>query len=249
MIKPVLVLAAVTLLSARAADAQQAERDRCTTHLYRTAGAANGRSGATAQQWTATGDSLAAEVRAAARQAGIAQPTGLVVLAFNERDRSRPEISTPQSNVPERMVQQVLARHPELVAAAPAGSEVVFFSLDSIAAPMLAEGTAVEECRPAVANQERFFREIDAIQRRAERSDQVQSGPTQVNLRILVSRDGSPAHVVVTRRSGWPALERMVVDAARSIRFHPATINGTPMEAWVELPIVLEIRGPINTRP
>lgn len=248
MTKPVLLLAAATLVSARAADAQQAGQNRCTTHVYRAGQTVNGQSGTAARQWIAAGDSLAAEVRTAARQAGIAQPAGLVVLAFNGRDRSRPDVSTPQSNVPERTVRQVLARYPGLVAAAPAESDVVFFSLDSVAAPTLVEGTAVEECRPAPVNQERFLREIEAIQRRAERTDQVQSGPTQVNLRILVSRDGSPAHVTVVRRSGWPAVERMVVDAARWIRFDPATINGTPVEAWVELPIVLVIHGGFDTR-
>jgi TonB family protein len=191
-------------------------------------------------------DSVESDVGAAARQAGIAQPAGLVVMVIRGRAPERAEIHTHEANVGADIVRAALARRAPLLAALPEHETTLHFRLDPLPTPP-GDTLRVEECVPRVANVDRFRREIQDIERREPPVPGVMPRTT-VHVRMLVSRDGEVAFATVTRRSGNPAVERRVLEATGALRFQPATVNGTPMDVWVELPVQLELQGPSTSR-
>lgn len=58
-----------------------------------------------------------------------------------------------------------------------------------------------------------------------------------VVLRVLVRADGSVAKIEVTESSGIPTLDAAALRAAPAWKFTPATSNGTPIDAWVIVPV------------
>jgi len=58
-----------------------------------------------------------------------------------------------------------------------------------------------------------------------------------VVLSVRVSRDGRPLSVSVKQSSGHSVLDEAALAAVRAWRFEPATLNGAPVEAEVEVPI------------
>jgi hypothetical protein len=56
-------------------------------------------------------------------------------------------------------------------------------------------------------------------------------------MRLLLSREGEVVFGVVTRRGPGSATERAILQAARDLRFRPATVGGVPVDVWVEQPI------------
>lgn len=54
---------------------------------------------------------------------------------------------------------------------------------------------------------------------------------------MLVSREGEVVFGVVTRRDAGGDIERGVLDLTRTLRFRPATVDGVPVDVWVEQPI------------
>ncbi len=66
---------------------------------------------------------------------------------------------------------------------------------------------------------------------------QVKAAEGRVVLRLLVRVDGRVDHVDVGVSSGYDALDRTAIEAARTWRFAPATRDGQPIEAWVVIPV------------
>lgn len=64
----------------------------------------------------------------------------------------------------------------------------------------------------------------------------------RVVLRILVRADGRVGRSEVARSSGQSALDQAAVTAASSWRFDPATKDGTPIDAWVLVPVRFIVR-------
>jgi protein TonB len=64
-----------------------------------------------------------------------------------------------------------------------------------------------------------------------------------VIVRARVSRDGKCLAAEVTRSSGHTVLDAAAAAAVRAWRFRPATSDGTPVEAEVEVPIRFELTG------
>jgi TonB family protein len=58
----------------------------------------------------------------------------------------------------------------------------------------------------------------------------------RVIVRVLVGTDGVPRRVIAV--SGPKLLMGAAVEGVRRWRFKPATTNGSPVEVWVEIPIV-----------
>ncbi len=65
----------------------------------------------------------------------------------------------------------------------------------------------------------------------------VEAAQGLVVLRVLVRRDGSVAQAEVMRSSGVPALDAAALRSAATWNFTPATRDGTPIEAWVLIPV------------
>ncbi len=55
-----------------------------------------------------------------------------------------------------------------------------------------------------------------------------------VDLSLWVDSTGAVDHVQMRETSGVPALDRAAMQAARELRYHPATRNGRPDGTWVE---------------
>jgi TonB family protein len=238
----VLLLTAAALLAALPADAQRNRTPPCRTLARNAPLSARERADSAANVLRRViADSLRADVAAAARQAGIGQPAGLVVVVIP--DRGGPEVHRHESNVEEETIRQALARRATLTGSLPRGDNTLYFRLDPLLDAASAGSMTVEECQPQVLNVDRFTREVLAIGRREQPGPGVLMSPTNVLLRMLVSREGEVAYVTLERRSGRPAVNRMIMDAARTLRFEPATLNGTPRDVWVEQPIELDMRG------
>lgn len=57
--------------------------------------------------------------------------------------------------------------------------------------------------------------------------------PEPVAVRALISADGQPLHVTLSRPSGDVQYDSLAVEAARRCRFSPAIRNGQPVSAWI----------------
>lgn len=65
-----------------------------------------------------------------------------------------------------------------------------------------------------------------------------------VRLNILVNPDGSVARLELAQSSGHPRLDRSAMEAVRSSwKFEPARQGGTPVAAWVVVPIEFTLRS------
>jgi protein TonB len=65
----------------------------------------------------------------------------------------------------------------------------------------------------------------------------------QVMLRVLVSAAGQPARIELRASSGFDSLDRAAQDAVARWRFVPARQGDSPVEAWVQVPIVFKLQG------
>jgi protein TonB len=64
-----------------------------------------------------------------------------------------------------------------------------------------------------------------------------------VTLRVLVTREGTPARVSVEQTSGSRHLDEAALDAVKGWRFVPARRGNEEVEAWVVVPIVFRLES------
>ncbi|MEO0318482.1 MAG: hypothetical protein RL404_2159 [Pseudomonadota bacterium] len=62
-----------------------------------------------------------------------------------------------------------------------------------------------------------------------------------VVLRVLVRHDGTAGSVEVKSSSGFPRLDNAAVEAVRSWRFNPATVDGKAVDEWYQVPIPFKL--------
>mgnify|MGYP006271870189 CR=1 FL=1 len=62
-----------------------------------------------------------------------------------------------------------------------------------------------------------------------------------VVLRVLVKSDGSAGTVEVKSPSGFPRLDQSAVEAVKTWRFNPATLDGKPVDEWYQVPIPFKL--------
>jgi periplasmic protein TonB len=67
-----------------------------------------------------------------------------------------------------------------------------------------------------------------------------QQGEVLVHVRL--DAEGTAVEIVVHRPSGFQMLDRAAVAAVRSWHFLPATRDGRPVSAWVEIPVRFHLR-------
>lgn len=64
----------------------------------------------------------------------------------------------------------------------------------------------------------------------------------EVLVRVRLDPEGAAVEIVVHRPSGFQMLDRAAVAAVRSWHFLPATRDGRPVSAWVEIPVRFHLR-------
>ncbi|HST61503.1 MAG TPA: energy transducer TonB [Longimicrobium sp.] len=183
-------------------------------------------------------------MRDAARQAGVEQPEGLVVVEVNARRPERSVVHTHHANVQEDLVRGVVAEHTGLFPTLPARTGVLHFRLDSLS---LADGLLDRaiECEPRLADPGQVGAAMEAIVAR-ERPLPAGSDPrANVAVRMLVTREGGVAYAELARSSSSPTLNTAILSTMQTLRFLPAAIGDQPVDAWVELPI----RMTVNVAP
>ncbi len=62
-----------------------------------------------------------------------------------------------------------------------------------------------------------------------------------VTLRVMVRRDGSAGTVEVKSSSGYPRLDQSAIEAVKTWRFNPATMDGKPIDEWYIVPIPFKL--------
>jgi len=182
-------------------------------------------------------DTLAARFRAAALEAGVAEPAGLVVVEIRDRRRGTAEVTPHASNVSYAVLRGVVDAHAELIARWPERDGVFNLRLDRPYRPAPTEvAREAVECQPSIVDLNRLRRDLDVLSRRQGPLAPGQDPRVELRVRMLVSRNGDVAYARLAGRGVRPALNEAVLELARQIRFNPASVNGVPVDVWVELP-------------
>jgi protein TonB len=64
----------------------------------------------------------------------------------------------------------------------------------------------------------------------------------EVLVRVRLDPEGAAVEIVLHRPSGFQMLDRAAIAAVRSWHFLPATRDGRPVSAWVEIPVRFHLR-------
>jgi TonB family protein len=185
-------------------------------------------------------DSLYTVLRSAAREAGVAQPVGIVFAQMRDRRDDAVRVWSYRSNVPDAVSQAVISRHTRLLACWPEREVFVNLRLDSLPA---ADGFAMRRM-PVLLNPQEFADDLQRISSRRSSDPLNRTRLVTLNVRMLITRDGEVAHAEVTRRTTNADMERAVLDAVRRMRFRPAVRrSGEPADVWVEQPIQVQVAG------
>jgi TonB family protein len=102
-----------------------------------------------------------------------------------------------------------------------------------------------ESCPPALANPrdvEQALREGLIAHRRAHPGYAPPPHPTVVD--VFVDTLGVVTETRVQQLSGDAAADRIALDAARGMRFHPARLDSRPVPVWSRLPVQLRLEAP-----
>ena len=245
----IILIAAAALLAAVPAPAQQQSMAGCqaigTRPLNRRAAADSVR--LAAQRVVL--DSLKSAVLDAARQSGVAQPEGLVILEVRGPRPERTEIHLWRANVSDAVVRGVLASRGPLLATLPQRETTLHFRL-SYPSRDGARGDSLMECLPRPTDLSQFVQEITRASQSQPPLPAGSNPNTTLQVRMLVSREGEVAHARLSRRTHQPSLDAAILAAARRLRFVPASVGGAPVDVWVEQPVHLQVEvEPRRSRP
>jgi TonB family protein len=131
------------------------------------------------------------------------------------------------------------------LAAWPAGRGGWTFVRVRAGAAPLVDRPAVRTTGPRLAD--RVFEEgLTELAQAFARREDVAEGSYRAVLRLRVRADGTPdpATVRLVRAVGDAELDSAVLALVPRMRFHPATVEGIPVRAWVRQPIRFEIPEP-----
>jgi TonB family protein len=234
-----ILLLAAGLLAAAPADAQTVAGTQCAA-VPQEAPRDFRRSAADSARDAAKNHAVATiknDVLESAFRAGIQAPEGLVVLEVRGRRAQHTTIHPWRTNVSAELVQGAVDRHLGLLAMLPERDRVLSMRLDPLALP----DSLTVECLPRLVDTRQFTEEVARIAERAMPLSPGSDPRVQVHVRMLVSRDGEVAYATVSRRGNLGSLDRQVLDAARRLRFVPASVGGMAVDVWVEQPVVLEV--------
>jgi TonB family protein len=177
-------------------------------------------------------DSLRLDLTAAAREAGVVAPAGLVVVQLRDHRTGAARGRTLDANLSDDLVSRVLTARAPLLARWPHDREWLHVRLDG----PHPSANPREECLPAVENSAWFTRELGRILS-AEQIPRYTISNARIGLTLLVSREGEVVFATLSRRGPRPSLDEAVLRAARRLRFRPASVGGVPVDVWVEQPV------------
>lgn len=63
-----------------------------------------------------------------------------------------------------------------------------------------------------------------------------------VMLKVLVSREGDALNIEIAKSSGYQVLDRAATEAVKKWRFIPARQGDYPLEAWVQVAMVFNLK-------
>ena len=183
------------------------------------------------------------ELTAAARDAGIQHPAGIVIMQLEVR-RGRGRAWGIRSNLPDSLIVAVLQRVTPRLAQWPQphrGEVFLNLRLDGRDPPRLAQGDTRTSCRPVLLDQVRATQEVTdfAYRTPSARHDD------EVRVRALVTRDGDVVYVDLSRPSTNALLNSFALQWMQRLRFVPATVAGEPVDVWVEQPV--RVSGSVRT--
>jgi protein TonB len=70
----------------------------------------------------------------------------------------------------------------------------------------------------------------------------------KVELQLVVGTDGRPVRATLQTRSGVPELDQLALEAVQSWKFRPATANGQPVQATIQVPMTFRPPPPGDAR-
>lgn len=192
-------------------------------------------------------DTLKADVVAAARRGGIAQPEGLVVLKVDTRRPERTEVTLWAANVPDSLVHGVLAARGALLATLSERETTLDFRLNDVP-PGAAVGDTTLTCPPRLLNPGQLREEV--VQAFIRDNPLPPGGNPRLNVqvRMLITHEGAVAYAELSRRASVTTLNRAVLEGTRRLIFAPASHKGVPYDAWVTLPVQLDMGLPAESR-
>jgi hypothetical protein len=183
-------------------------------------------------------DTLHARLTDAAAEEGIDRPAGLVVVELASTREVR-SVRVVRGNLPDPLIRQVLSEHGSLLSAWPDPVRVVAVRLDR---PELPQENMRVECMPRLRNVHQLQSALSRVF--SENRQFLPPYGSAVKLLMLVDRDGNVAHAAVPQLGTSGRLERAMIEAGYRLRFEPATVAGSPVEAWVEQPVHFPQRRP-----
>ncbi|MBB4638831.1 hypothetical protein [Longimicrobium terrae] len=179
-------------------------------------------------------DTVQARIMEAARQAGVAEPYGDLVVEFVNHQTGATRAFV-DANVAGDVVQGVLDQAAPLLATLPVEDEYFVVSLPQRTEPPLAPGTEYIECPPVPVNGPA----VRAAFQQLMLANPGMDGAMNLRLRFLVSRNGHVLYSYLSRGSVDPQVKPAFVELARLYVFRPATVNYEPVNVWTEQPLSL----------
>ena len=175
------------------------------------------------------------DARESARAAGVAEPSGLLLIFFDSRAPASATFRTYRSTVPDTVFAGVLQRALPRLDAWPLERDPDFelhFRLDADVPP---DSGATVECAPGLANRTALVRIISEYSRTLP----PRGNSETTRLKMLLTRDAEIAYVEVERSSGDPRLDAYFVSLVPRMQFTPAAVDGRTVDMWVTLPMTL----------
>ncbi|HEX8697172.1 MAG TPA: hypothetical protein VF746_32430 [Longimicrobium sp.] len=181
------------------------------------------------------------DARESARAAGVAEPSGLILILFDRRAPAEASIRTHRTNVPDSVLAGVLQRALPRLTSWPlerGDSDVALYSrLDADIPP---DSGATTECEPGLANRTAIAR---LIGRYALTLPPTGNRET-THLKMLLTRDGEIAYAEVDRPSREPRLDAYLLSLVPRMEFTPAAVDGKTVDVWVTLPLTVVAPDP-----
>lgn len=178
-------------------------------------------------------DTVRERVMDAARQAGVAEPYGDLVVELQDRQTGAARAFV-DANVSGEVVQGVLDRSAALLATWQGRDPYFSVSLPP-GGPRPAldtPGATITECRPLPLNagavRQAFLRLMS--------TDTTVRGALDARVRALVSRNGRVLYAYVSAGNASPATREALIAITQQAVFRPASINGEPLNVWTEQP-------------
>ena len=64
-----------------------------------------------------------------------------------------------------------------------------------------------------------------------------------VTLRVLVTSEGNAGAIEIKNSSGFPRLDAAAIEAVKTWKFNPATVDGKPIDEWYIIPVPFKINS------